>query len=363
MTELVLHDFHKSRGAHFIEMGSSEIVSDYGDSMEEYRALAESAVILDLSFRGRICFTGNDRVRFLHGQVTNDVKSLAPWTGCYSALTTAKGKMQSDLNIYRLEGELLLDFEPGLQNTISERLEKFLVADDVQVLEVASLYGLLSVQGPKADAVVSALGLFESFPEKPFSVVKSSSLEAVEIYLMNQPRSGTRGFDCFVPVGSQLNLMQKLLDQAGAKARLCGWQALEIARVEAGIPRFGADMDETNFPQECGIDNRAVSYTKGCYIGQEILNRIHTLGHVNRELTGLRLKEAPTGLPGKGDKLFDGAKEAGYITSIVDSPRDKVKIALGYIRRELNQIGRDLILRSSHGDTPARIAGLQFHAT
>src|SRR5438045_9778697 len=110
-----------------------------------------------------------------------------------------------------------------------------------------------------------------------------------------------------------------------------------MARIEQGIPRFGLDMDETNFPQECGIEERAVCYNKGCYIGQEILNRIHTLGHVNRELTGLRLAKDLSYLPSKGDKLFDGLKEAGHITTAVNSPVHKSKIALGYVRCALNQ--------------------------
>jgi len=357
MSKLLLHEFHKSRGAQFEELGGMEMVNVYGNVLEEHRALIESAGILDLSFRGRLCLTGNDRVRFLHGQVTNDIKNLAAWTGCYSALTTAKGKMQADLNIYRLEDELLLDFEPGLQNTVSERLETYLVADDVQVQEVSLLYGLLSIQGPAADTVVSRLGLFDSLP-KPFSVIKTSSTEAGEIYLINQPRIATRGFDIFVPVGAQLNLMKRLIGAAGNGAQLCGWQGLEIARIESGIPRFGADMDETNFPQECGIQHRAVSYNKGCYIGQEILNRIHTIGHVNRELTGLTLSKELNFLPRKGDKLFDGAREIGHITSAVNSPQEGC-IALGYVRSEVNQIGRELLLRIAEVHSPVRVVGLK----
>ena len=115
----------------------------------------QSAGVLDLSCRSRICLTGADRVRFLHGQVTNDVKKLRVGEGCYAAITTNKGKMESDLNIFCLADELLLDFEPGLTEKISQRLEKFIVADDVQIADVAPHYGLLSVQGPKAEEVVS----------------------------------------------------------------------------------------------------------------------------------------------------------------------------------------------------------------
>src|SRR5260221_1310196 len=148
MEKLTLHELHQGWEGQFGSVNGAEVVADYGDRSAEYRALREAAGILDLSFRGRICLTGEDRVRFLHGQVTNDIKGLKVGAGCYAALTTAKGKIQADLNIYSLEDELLLDFEPGLTEMLSQRLEKYLVADDVQVVDIGSVYGLLSVQGP-----------------------------------------------------------------------------------------------------------------------------------------------------------------------------------------------------------------------
>src|SRR5437667_616799 len=145
MTPLILHEFHEKLGARFISTNDSEVVGNYGDVSPEYGALVESAGIFDLSFRSRACLTGNDRIRFLHGQVTNDVNGLTTGRGCYAALITAKGKMQADLNIYRLKDELLLDFEPGLTPGVSQRLEKYVISEDVQITDVAGLYGLLSV--------------------------------------------------------------------------------------------------------------------------------------------------------------------------------------------------------------------------
>ena len=142
---LPLHEFHARLGARFTTVNDAEAVADYGDPLSEHAALRETAAALDLGFRSRLCLTGADRVRFLHGQVTNDVKRLRVGEGCYAALVTAKGKMQSDLNIFCLQDELLLDFEPGLTPTVAQRLEKFIVADDVQVVDVAPHYGLLTV--------------------------------------------------------------------------------------------------------------------------------------------------------------------------------------------------------------------------
>src|SRR5689334_23159961 len=168
MEQLALHEFHQRLGAQFTTLNGEEVIHDYGDVLAEHAALRESAGVLDLSYRSRLCLTGADRARFLHGQVTNDIKRLGPGEGCYAAVVTSKGRMQSDLNVYCLQEELLLDFEPGLSECVSQRLEKYIVADDVAVVDVAPMYGLLSVQGPKAEAVVKALKFFDFVPEKPF---------------------------------------------------------------------------------------------------------------------------------------------------------------------------------------------------
>src|ERR1700677_705085 len=180
MNPLLLHEFHQGLNARFTELNGMESVGGYGDWAVEYKALREAAAILDLSFRGRICLLGNDRVRFLHGQITNDVKKLGTGEGGYAALTTAKGRMESDLNVFNLPDEMLLDFEPGLTEKISQRLEKFIVADDVQIVDVAPHYGLLSVQGPKAIEVVKAVG-FANPPSKEFSIIKTSDATLGEI--------------------------------------------------------------------------------------------------------------------------------------------------------------------------------------
>jgi aminomethyltransferase len=289
------------------------------------------------------------------------VRKLRIGEGCYAAITTAKGKMESDLNIFCLADELLLDFEPGLTEKISARLGKFIVADDVQIVDAAPHYGLLSVQGPKAEAVVGALDLFAEIPSKQFASAKISDGTLGEIYLVNNPRLGADGFDLFVPNNSLGAVADKLI--ASAKAiggRACGWQAFETARIEVGIPRFGADMDETNIPLECGIESRAVTYTKGCYIGQEVINRVHSVGHVNRELRGLRLADDLQSPPQKGDKLFHAGKEIGRVTSAVKSPRLNAGIALGYVRREANQIGNELTLQMTNGESPVKIVPLPF---
>jgi folate-binding protein YgfZ len=397
MNALELHAFHHTLNARFTEVGGMEAVEQYGDAVAEHTALREAVGLLDLSFRSRLCLTGADRQKFLNGQVTNNVKDLKVGEGCYAALVNAKGRVQSDLNIYVLENEILLDFEPGYFAAVAQRLEKFVIAEDVQVVDVAPHYGLLSVQGPKAGEVFNSLQLFQPTPDpsrppsrreggegnrqidggtqissasgsefaqaptKPMNFVSIMHATLGEMYWMNFPRAGASGFDLFVPAASLRAVADELIQAVKAVGgRACGWQALEIARIEAGIPRFGVDMDETNLAPEAGIEQRAISYSKGCYIGQEVIARIRTYGQVAKALRGLQFADSINVFPKRGDKLYQGDKEIGYVTSAVASPALKSVIAMAYVRREHNEIGTELRVRTASGDYTARIVPLPF---
>lgn len=362
MTAGSLLEFHQRQGVQWIEISGERVPAHYGDVLAEYTALREAAVVLDLSFRGRLCLTGADRQRFLHGQVTNDVNGLKAGEGCYAALVTAKGKIVSDLNLYLLANEILLDFEPGLVAKITERLEKFIIADDVQVVDAAPHYGLLSIQGPKAAEVLRQARIEIELPAEPMAFRTAKHSDLGEIYLMNRARVLASGFDLFVPTAAMQTAAERLVAAAeSVGGRAGGWQALEIARVEAGIPRFGVDMDESNLAPEAGIESRAISYSKGCYTGQEVIARIRTYGQVARALRRLRLANGLPQLPAKGDKLFKDGKEVGYITSAARSPALKANIALGYVRKEANQVGSEVSLVAS-GGAAVRVTGEPFQA-
>ena len=371
MNQLALHELHQHLGAHFTEVNSAEVIAHYGDAAAERDALRGTVGVLDLSCRSRLCVTGADRVKFLHGQVTNDVQRLRPGEGCYAALVNAKGKMHSDLNIYRLADELLLDFEPGYNAAVAQRLEKYVITEDVQLLDAAPHYGLLSVQGPRAVDAIKQLDLPWELPAKPLNFSAHLDPMLGQLYLMRRAgdlqspppptpsapdgdcKSPAQGFDLFVPTAALGAVFDKLV--AAAKSlggRACGWNALEIVRIEAGIPRFGQDMDETNLPPEAGVESRAISYSKGCYIGQEVIARIRTYGQVAKMLRGLRLPAGLATLPAKGDKLFADGKEVGYLTSVVPG------FALGYVRKEHNALGTQLTLRNGVGDCSVTVAEL-----
>ncbi|MBM3840816.1 MAG: aminomethyl transferase family protein [Verrucomicrobia bacterium] len=362
MTAGSLLEFHQRLGAQWIEVSGEKIPAHYGDVLAEYTAMREAAVVLDLSFRGRLCLTGADRQRFLHGQVTHDVNGLKAGEGCYAALVTAKGRIVSDLNLYLLADEILLDFEPGLVTKVKERLEKFIIADDAQVVDAAPHYGLLSVQGPKAAEVLRQARTEAELPVKQMTFRTAEHSDFGQIYLINCARLLTSGFDVFVPTEAMEAAAERLVAAAeSVGGRPCGWQALEIARVEAGIPRFGVDMDESNLAPEAGIESRAISYSKGCYTGQEVIARIRTYGQVARALRRLRLADDLSQLPARGDKLFKDSKEVGYITSAVRSPGLKASLALGYVRKETNQAGTELSL-DGNGGAPVRVLGEPFQA-
>lgn len=372
MTSLALHEIHAALGAHFGELGGHDLVADYGDIEAERAALATSAGVVDLSFRGRICLTGNDRVRLLHGQVTNDVKGLATNHGCYAALVTAKGRLEADLNIYALANELLLDFEPGLTQRILSRMNHYIVADDVQVIDVAPHYGLLSVQGPRAAEVLGGLQWFPRLPQSAFGVLSASDPALGELYLIHRTRCGWPkapsapiGFDLFVPIEAMTVVFDKLVGAAKVcGGRAIGWTALDQRRIEAGVPRFGVDLDETNLAPEGGdaFVAHAIHYAKGCYIGQEVIARIRTYGQVSRAFRGLRFTDDRQDLPPRGTKLQKDGKDVGVLTSSVWSPGHRSVLALGLVRRECHALGTELTVATGGEGRHARIVELPFAA-
>ena len=358
MHTLELHAWHQQLRARFQNLNEFEAVADYGDWQAEFTALTASCGVIDLGFRSRICLLGADRVRFLHGQVTNDIKHLAEGGGCYAFITSAKGKLQSDAFIYRLENEILLDFEPGLAVEVSRRLETFIVSDDVQVVDVRPHYGLLSIQGPTSAVVIMRIAPELEVPANSLQIVQMNSAAFGECYVANQPRLGSQGFDIFAPAQSLQVVAQKLLEAVREQeGRPCGWTAFDAVRIRAGVPRFGVDMDESNLPQETGLEKQAISYHKGCYIGQEVINRIHSIGRVNKYLRRFELLTNPPTTPLRGDKFLCDDRDAGFLTSVVRLP-DGSNVALGYLQSAISSdANKPVSLRAPSGDVPVRVLG------
>ncbi len=309
---------------------------------QEFTALTSSAGWLDQSHRSRLCLLGADRTQFLHGQVTNDINRLDELTGCYAALVNAKGKMECDLFAYRLTDEILLDFEPDLTATVRDRLEKYIIAEDVEIAEAEPHYGLLTVQGPESAAVLTALNL--PTPTVALTVATAES----DIYVIHQPRLGTVGFDLFIPVDALDDWRTRL----NAHAPQCQPAAFEKARILATIPRFGVDLTGDNLPPEGGLEDRAISYAKGCYIGQEIIARIRTYGQVTKALRGLQLE----GEAAAGDAVLHKDKPVGFLSSVCTEPN----AALAILKRAALEPGTALQVDTKNGSVSAQVATLPF---
>lgn len=287
-------------------------------------------VSIDLSSRGRLCLLGADRAAFLHGQVTNNVKDLAPGKGCYAALADHKAKLQAVLNIYNLGEELLLDFDPGLTEKVIARLEKFIIADDVQIVDASSAFGLVTLLGAEGQKLHPEIARFE------IKLIDGS-------YLARTPRFGTDCLDIFYPRENP---------PAFPQFNRSSEDTIETLRIENAVPRFGVDMLEGSLVPE-SLGENAISYKKGCYIGQEVISRIRTYGEVAKALRQLRF-DPTAAIPKPGDKVEFNGKEVGHITSATFSPRFQCPIALGYIRKECNQPGN----RVRVNDAEAEIAAL-----
>jgi folate-binding protein YgfZ len=283
----------------------------------EYRALTEGCGLLDRSERGKLALTGSGAKEFLAGQVTNDTEALAPGQGCDAAFLTPKGKMLGDLRVLDLGDELLLDTERTALQALFDMIRRFKIGYDVQLHKRTVERGLLSLLGPDAARVAGTEGL--PAVEHANAAVEIDGIAAIVA------RTDS-GVDLICDVADTDALAGKLRERGAAPVSK---DAAEIVRVERGRPRYGIDLDETVIPQEAGLNERAVSFTKGCYVGQETVARLYYKGKPNRHLRGLRLSE-PTE---PGAELRLGERVVGHLTSAVLSPAHG-PIGLALVRRE-----------------------------
>ena len=354
-----LFEVEQKAGAVFGPSGEWEMPQSYGNSISEHLAVRLHAGLADRSHRGKLRLTGKDRVDFLNGLVTNDIKALQSGGGLYTALTTAKAKMLSDCRVYCLPDALMLDLEPEMVEKVTQHLDRYIIASDVTIENLSDSWGLLTLIGPTAPAILAQLTSQAAPPEKEHSII-SLIFEGFKLLVSRNEFTGEAGYDLFIP-NNGLETLWGHLHQIGAEHGLqpVGLEALDSLRVEAGIPRYGVDMDESHFPMEAGIEKRAISYTKGCYIGQETIARADTYGRMNRRLIGLELSgEAP---PSKGTTVTapgDPAKNIGLITSAVKSPTLGKVIALAYIHRDFTQS----LSKAMIGDQSAHVVDLPFYS-
>jgi aminomethyltransferase len=304
---------------------------------EDYEALKRGAGILDLSARGRIVARGRDRARLLHNLTSNEVKKMTPGSGCYAFLLSVKGRIEADLYLWCFVEHFLIDTEPELREKAMQHIRRYIIADQVELEDVTAQTAAIGVEGPGAREVLGAVGapICEEYTHVAWGDHTVAGITA----------TGEPGFRIYCAV-SDAGAIVARLEAAGAKP--VSAEVARVVRIENGRPRYGEDMRETSLAQETQ-QMHAVSFNKGCYLGQEIVERVRSQGHVNKKLVRLELEGSEPVAP--GTKLKAGDADAGEITSAVFSPELGKVAALGYVRTAFTDAGT--VLRA--GEVEARV--------
>jgi len=315
--------------------------------MTGYEALRRGAAWLDLTGRAHLRVTGEDRVRWLHAMVSNHVEQLRPGEGCYAFLLNAQGRILADAYVLSLPDCLFMDLEPEVRAAVLAHLDKHIIADDVTLEDLTGQTAVLGLEGPEAGRVLASLGAPQ--PEKPAAHAAWNQCRVARL-----SATGAPGFRLFAPREQRDHLVRRL-EQAGAVAAAA--EEARLARLENGRPRYGEDITDKHLPQETQL-LEALHFAKGCYLGQEIVERIRARGMVHRFLVPLRIRAAAP--PPPGSRILAGERDAGEITSAVFSPALGEVAALGYVRlpdlggrQELEVCGRPAVIAARRPHGPA----------
>ena len=317
--------------------------------VDQYRALKETAAIGAVAARGAIGLAGKDRAAYLHGLLTNDIKALEPATGCYAAWLTPQGRMLTDLHVLESGDMILLDVPADRAEATLQRLDQFLFSEDVQLADLSETLRAVWVHGPAAAAiigrVIAGAHRLDDWPEYRNA---RADFDGASVVVARISQLGVPGFCVYIDPAREQDLRHAL--QATGAAAVAP-AAIEAARIEAGYPVFGLDMTEDTIPLEAGIEERAISFTKGCYVGQEVIIRVLHRGHgrVARKLVALRIDGD---VPAAGAKIRSGDREVGSVTSAARSPR-LGSIALGYVHRDFAASGTVVELETPGGRAQA----------
>ena len=361
MRKFPLDETHRQSGAIFAERDGFMLPANYGDARAEYEAVrgGGDAGLIDLSsVRSRIEVSGAEAVQFLNGLITNDMKTLAAGAWMPAAFPNVQGRLLAHVRVMRSTEAIsfLFDTETATHEKVFQTLARFMLAGDFRVRDVSHETAQFSLQGAKSpDIIEEVLGRSAAQTERGRVSVVSWGVDDHPVTIARATHTGEDGYDLFI-AGAEATALWEALRAAGACP--IGFEAFEILRVEAGVPRYGVDVSDTNVVLEAGQDE-AVSYTKGCYVGQEIIARIHWRGHVAKRLAGLILEDERQ-LAADAKVISTEGKEIGRVTSAVRSPRLARTVALGIIRYDYLQPGTPVTIVSGEESHAAQIAELPF---
>ena len=355
-----LHDHLAKLGATFEEVTGWLTPVHYGRWVDEYRAVREGVGLADLSHRGKLRVTGDDRVKWLQSVISNDILPLQPGQGRYSSLLTHKGKMLTYFRCYMQTDAVVLEDAGEIGDQTYAALRKFLLYGTKAKLEnCRESWGLLLVSGPKAAMVVKAAFGTDLADLKPVNFI-SAAIGGQTALMIHAEETGEDDIEILIPVDGVIAAWERLMEAGAAHGiRAVGSQAREALRMEAGIAKAGPDLNEEIVPPEANLEEKAFSLSKGCYPGQEVVARMDTYGTVRRHLVGLVVKGSV--VPPKGAKLFTGDREVGWISSASQSPELQAPIAFGFPLRDFSAPGTILSVHAEGARYEATIQTLPFH--
>jgi len=337
--------YHEELGA---RLEAGKIPPAYSAPEEEYWTIRRAVGLADISHLGRLRITGKDRVSFLNGLLTNDVSQLKESGGQRSALLNSKARILADLHLYAQTDSLLIDAGESSASHVKEILDRFVITEDVQIHDATSDLVQLTLQGPKSsEAIKDILGV----DVQDLKQLEQKSLGPSTI--IARDRTGQSGYDIILPVLEAEPVWHGFLLNGGEiRLNPVGSQALEILRLEAGYPKYAVDVDENTIVLEAGFKD-ALNFTKGCYLGQEVVARATHIGRVNKQLVGLEV-ETRDSVPPRSKLMSDG-REAGFITSAAFSPGLGKVASLGYANREFAKEGTKVNVQSGETSFTAMI--------
>jgi len=348
MPKTPLYETFAAQGASFGEYAGAETPARFGETSAEIAALRQSAGVYDLGWRAKLLATGDDRARWFNGMVTNNIKDLPQNQGLYSFLLNAQGQIQADMYVYNRADHILVDTDESQVARVRELFDKYIIMDDVAISDASEKLSAIGIQGPGSAEVLKRLG-HDVAALKPLEIVETSLGEAgISIVRRDWP---CPAFEIWASAPN-LPTLWASLTAGGAKS--VGSDAYESMRVLLGMPRYGVDIGDRDLPQETG-QQRALNFRKGCYVGQEIVERIHSRGKVHRSLAGLIIEGSA---PHPGAAVQSQGKQIGEVRSVATLPVNGSSrtFALASLRREALPAGAPLQV----GESSATLSDLPF---
>jgi len=361
MKILPLHKHHQSLGATFQPCGEWEVPYHYGNALLEYEAIHQRAGLADLSLRGKILVTGDDRVTWLQSIISNDILPLKPGQGRYSAFMNHKGKILSYFRVFLQPDKLIIEDVGEVGDQTYQTLRKFLLYGTKAKLQSGlDSWGLLLITGPKGQKVLKQALDLEVGSLQVLDTL-TFKLGDIQGFLARTEETGGQDYELFIPVEALPSLWSHLLE-IGKDLGLVpvGREALEITRIEGGLARLGPDLNEKIVPPEANLEEIAFSLSKGCYPGQEVVARMDTYGSVKRRMVGLVIETESQQLPEGEAKIFSGTREVGWVSSSTYSPLVKKPIAFGFPLRDFTQPHTKLEIEIQGQRFPASVSTLPF---